>query len=90
MSHSSKRPITERIFRRISLECESSNIGLVILKTTGKCYADQANIAWFTTYKVGQLFFACRKSKTTKPILFDSLLITAAIYSESSNIGLVD
>ncbi len=27
--------------------------------------------------------------KTTKPILLDSLHITAAIYSESSNIGLV-
>ncbi len=34
--------------------------------------------------------FACsRKSKTTKPILLDSLHITAAVYSESSNIGLV-
>jgi hypothetical protein len=34
-------------------------------------------------------FFKFLKSKTTKPILLDSLHITAAEYSESSNIGLV-
>jgi hypothetical protein len=43
--------------------------------------ADQADLAWFTTHiQFGQLFCACRESKTTKPILLDSLHITSAIY----------
>jgi hypothetical protein len=42
---------------------------------------NQAILAWSFKKKI--------YSQTTKPILLDSLHITAAVYSESSNIGLV-
>jgi hypothetical protein len=57
---------------------------------------DSLYIAAVAVYVVNQAILAwsvnilCRQMlRADKPILFDSLHITAAIYSESSNIGLV-
>jgi hypothetical protein len=75
---------------------------LVVLKTTGKYYADQvklldslytATVMCSESSNIGlvvlDFLLQANAKKTTKPILLDSLYIAAAMCSESSNIGLV-